>query len=366
MPKIGLMSKINAASKLDAVNTEGYIRMQLDPRQIIPARENNYSMEGIEELADNMLAAGQLQELIVGKVNGEYRLIVGHRRRLAGILNIERGYEEFEKMECKAKEMSEAMFNVILHSANIYNRTLTDQELTQGVRELKKWLEEARKAGEVKITGRTRDYIAKATGKSTGKIAQVESINNNLCEEGREKFEKGEINFTSAYEASRLPEEKQKEVLRSQDLLSKEIKQLVKEEQQKQAEELKKIAEAAGGRAEKAAKKAEAAQIGAAQAAVQAERAAETAGEQEPKSEVVRSGSAEGQEEIGMNQPEGIEDEVVFTLQGLLMLAEYVKYNEWMVLQDIHNKCKKREKNVSESDTQIIKGGSEVKGNESI
>ncbi len=30
-----------------------------------------------------------------------------------------------------------------------------------------------------------RDYIANVTGKSTGKINQINSINNNLCEEGK-------------------------------------------------------------------------------------------------------------------------------------------------------------------------------------
>lgn len=336
MPKIGLMSRLNTTSKLDMVNTDGYTKMQIDPREIIPAKENLYSMNGIEELADNMLIAGQIQELIVGKVNGEYKLIAGHRRRMAGILNIERGYKNFEKMDVKVKEMSEAMFNITLQSANIYNRTLTDWELTQGVEELKRWLEVARKNGEVKIEGKTRDYIAKATGKSSGKIAQVECINNNLCEEGKEAFKEGEINFTAAYETARLPEEKQKEVLQNKDLLSKDIKKMVQEEQERQSKELKEKVDAAAGRMEKAAKKAEEAQIGAAQAAVQAERAAEAAGETP---------------EIGMNQPEGIEDDVVYTLQGLLLVADRVNYNELMVLQDILDKCNARDKKVSESDT---------------
>ena len=60
-----------------------------------------------------------------------------------------------------------------------------------------------------------RDYIASAVGIATGKAAQIEKINNNLCEEGKEAFKNGKMNFTTAYETSRLPEEKQKEVIES-------------------------------------------------------------------------------------------------------------------------------------------------------
>lgn len=70
-----------------------------------------------------------------------------------------------------------------------------------------------------------RDYIASATGKSTGKINQINSINNNLCEEGKEAFKDGKINFSTAYETSRLPEEKQHEVIENGELLSKDVRE---------------------------------------------------------------------------------------------------------------------------------------------
>lgn len=60
-----------------------------------------------------------------------------------------------------------------LHSANIFNRRLSAWELTEGVVEFKKYLVAARENGEVKITGKIRDYIADAIGVSTGKMAQI-------------------------------------------------------------------------------------------------------------------------------------------------------------------------------------------------
>ncbi len=49
--------------------------------------------------------------------------------------------------------MSETVFMLTLHSANIFNRRLSDWELTEGVAEFKKYLIVAKEAGEVNIEG---------------------------------------------------------------------------------------------------------------------------------------------------------------------------------------------------------------------
>lgn len=186
-----------------------------------------------------MLLVGQLQEIIVGRVDGQDRIIVGHRRTAAAVLNIERGHDEFKLVDCKIKEMSESLFMLTLHSANIFNRQLSDWELTNGVAEFTKYLVKARESGELTIEGKMRDYIANVTGKSTGKINQINSINNNLCEEGKEAFKDGKINFSTAYETSRLPEAKQHEVIENGELLSKDVREMVKEEKGKKEAEKK-------------------------------------------------------------------------------------------------------------------------------
>ena len=165
--------------------------------------------------------------------------IVGHRRTAAAVLNIERGHDEFKLVDCKIKEMSESLFMLTLHSANIFNRQLSDWELTNGVAEFTKYLVKARESGELTIEGKMRDYIANVTGKSTGKINQINSINNNLCEEGKEAFKDGKINFSTAYETSRLPEAKQHEVIENGELLSKDVREMVKEEKEKKEAEKK-------------------------------------------------------------------------------------------------------------------------------
>lgn len=233
MGRLGIGDRLNQNSKQGVIFTEEYRKIRLDPRTLIPSERNKYAQDDIEELADNMLLVGQLQEVIVGRVDGQDRIIVGHRRTAAAVLNIERGHDSFKLIDCKVREMTEAMFMLTLHSANIFNRRLSDWELTEGVAEFKKYLVAAREAGEVVIAGKMRDYIADAIGVSTGKMAQMESITNNLCEEGKEAFKNGDINFTTAYEASRLPVEKQKEVIESGEMLSGEVKQMVEQERQK-------------------------------------------------------------------------------------------------------------------------------------
>lgn len=243
MSKLGLNDRLNQNSRQGIIFTNEYRKVRLDPRTLIPSEHNNYAQEDIEELADNMLLVGQLQEVIVGRVAGQDRIIVGHRRTSAAILNIKRGYDDFKLIDCKIKEMSESMFMLTLHSANIFSRRLNDWELAEGIKEFEKYLQAAQKAGEIEIKGKMRDYIAKAIGKANGTVGQIMKINHDLCEEGKEAFKAGKINFTKAYETSRLPVDKQKEVIESQEVLSGEVKKMVEEERKKKEPTPKEIKE---------------------------------------------------------------------------------------------------------------------------
>ena len=88
MGKIGIGDRLNANSKKNIIFAKDYRKVRLDPRTLIPSEHNKYSQDNIEELADNMLLVGQLQEIIVGRVDGQDRIIVGHRRTAAAVLNI--------------------------------------------------------------------------------------------------------------------------------------------------------------------------------------------------------------------------------------------------------------------------------------
>lgn len=224
----GLNSRLNDKSKLSSVNTNDYKELELDPEQLIPAEENFYRIENVQELADNMLLVGHLDPIIVGKVDGEYRIISGHRRREAAVLNKKNSHKEFETVKCMVKEMSNTMFMLTLLSANAFNRKLSDWELVEQARQLKEYLIKAKEEGVV-IDGKMRDYMADTLGISKTKMAQIDKINNNLCQEGKEALKKGKINFTKAHETAGLSKEKQHEIIQNDDLNASDVKKLSKD-----------------------------------------------------------------------------------------------------------------------------------------
>lgn len=228
MPRNSILSKFNDASKLTAVNTSDYIEMLLDTDSLEPSRENFYGLREIEALADNMLIAGHIEPIIVGKVDGAYRIISGHRRWHAVKMNKERGNSGFDKIACMVKEMSYNMFMFTLISANAFTRTLSDYELIRQAELLREYTTKLKDEGFV-IHGKMRDYLADTLGVSSTKMAQIDSISNNLTNEGKKALESGKINFSKAYETSRLPEEKQREVIADDKLLSGDVKDIVKE-----------------------------------------------------------------------------------------------------------------------------------------
>lgn len=228
MSRNSISSRLNDTSKLTAVNTNEYTFMWLDADSLNPSKENFYGIREIEALADNMLTAGNIEPVIVGKVDGEYRIISGHRRWHAVMTNKQRGYEKFSKIACMVKEMSYNMFMFTLISANAFNRKFNDYELVKQADLLREYTTKLVREDGLEIHGKMRDYLAETLGVSNTKMAQIDSINNNLSEEGKKALENGKMNFSKAYETSRLPAEKQHEVIVNNKLLSGGVKDIVR------------------------------------------------------------------------------------------------------------------------------------------
>ena len=91
------------------------------------------------------------------------------------------------------------------------------------------WTDKAIEAGKLKITGRKRDYVAERLQISPTKMAQVNQVSAHLSDEGKEALKNGEMNFSKAYETSKLPEEEQSEVIQDKHLLSNDVRAMVKE-----------------------------------------------------------------------------------------------------------------------------------------
>lgn len=248
MMGFNILNTLNSVTLAEANRAEEYKDIMIDYQDIIVTNHNKYSMEEIQELATGILLTGGIQEpLIVGRVddgagNG-YRLISGHRRlRAIGIL-VEEGNEEYKKVPCRYKDMTETQFRMELLCGNTFNRKMSDYDLMIQAQEWKDVLTQARKEKLIILDEgkRIRDYVAGILGESTGKIGQLNAINANATQEVKEKLQTGEMGITSAYAASQLDPESQKKVVSriesGEDVRSEEIQRIIEEKRKQQAEE---------------------------------------------------------------------------------------------------------------------------------
>lgn len=205
---------------------------------------NFYDLADIEELAGDILMYGLKQNLeVVYEPNeqGEYRIVAGERRWLALKHLVGQGYKDFEIATCKLttpQNEDEEQVEIII--ANAY-RTKSVKDIIEEEQRLKACLERMKADGK-KIkgydlqSGRLRDVISSMLKMSKTKIAQVESISNNLIPEFREELNKERLTFSAAYELSGMSAEKQQEALEKYketgELSYTQIKDMKSDEQQ--------------------------------------------------------------------------------------------------------------------------------------
>lgn len=197
---------------------------------------NFYSIAAVEELAGDILTFGLKQnlELVYEPCEkGEYRIVAGERRWLALKMLVEKGYKEFEMATSKLttpQDADEEQVEIII--ANAYrNKSVAD--MIEEEKRLKESLERMKAAGkQIKgydlTSGRLRDVVASMLHMSRTKIAQIESVNNNLIPEFKEELKSERLTFSAAYELSGMSEQEQQEALErfkeSGELSHKDIK----------------------------------------------------------------------------------------------------------------------------------------------
>ncbi|MCL2215785.1 MAG: ParB N-terminal domain-containing protein [Defluviitaleaceae bacterium] len=189
--------------------------------QILPSEFNNYSVDDVAELKASIELIGLQQNLLVRQMPENsthgytsYELISGHRRHKAITELVSEGKEGFQRVPCKIiKSIDDIQAELQLIFANSTARRLSDYELSRQAQRLKELLTELKNEG-YKFTGKKREIIAGLLGVSASQIARYESINKNLAPELTTEFKKGNINITTAYEASRLDNGQQAEALK--------------------------------------------------------------------------------------------------------------------------------------------------------
>lgn len=244
-----VMDALNNKTKAAAEDNKTKARFRTKDiaiKQMYSNDKNFYSIPDIEQLAQDILAVGLLENLTVVHDpcdRGEYRIIAGERRWRALTLLVENGYEEFSVASCQIKtpaEEHEEMIQLII--ANTYrNKTVADilEEQKKLEETLKHMKEQGLTLNGYKLdSGRLRDVIADMMQVSSTKIAQIESINKKLIPEFTEELKNGGLTFSAAYEISKMSEDIQEDMLehhREKGLTYKDVKEYA--EEQKKAEE---------------------------------------------------------------------------------------------------------------------------------
>lgn len=201
---------------------------------------NFYSMNGIEELAQQIMAIGMMENMTVTYdpcEKGEYRITAGERRWRALTLLVEKGFSEFEIATCQIKTPAEEHEETVqLIMANGY-RDKTVMDILEEEKRLKESLQYMKDNGLTlqgyKLdSGRLRDVIASIMNTTSTKIAQIESINKRLIPEFSEELKEGRLTFSAAYEISGMSEEAQQKMLeryKENGLTWKEVKEAKQE-----------------------------------------------------------------------------------------------------------------------------------------
>lgn len=207
---------VQARSKAD----EGRAVLKyIDVEDLVPSEDNFYSMSAIDELAGLIELSGGVKQpgLVVPLGGGKYKVISGHRRRLASLQLVKQGKEAYRKMPCmvEAGEQEQgpeadelrAIDEAILLITTNGQREKTDWDKVQEATRLRALLEKKRRFE--KIPGETRKLIAEQLGTTPAQVGRYDSITKHLIPAFKGWLEEGKIGISVAYELSTLPEDVQ-------------------------------------------------------------------------------------------------------------------------------------------------------------
>ena len=193
----------------------------IDVEDLVPSEDNFYSMSAIDELAGLIELSGGVKQpgLVVPLGGGKYKVISGHRRRLASLQLVKQGKEAYRKMPCMVEDAGRgverdaetdelrAIDEAILLITTNGQREKTDWDKVQEATRLRALLEKKRRFE--KIPGETRKIIAEQLGTTPAQVGRYDSIEKHLIPAFKTWLEQEKIGISVAYELSMLPEDVQ-------------------------------------------------------------------------------------------------------------------------------------------------------------
>lgn len=206
--------------------------VMVDVEDLVPSKDNFYHVDG--DLKRSIELVGVLQPLLVNKPeNGKYKVIAGHRRRLAAMELVKEGKEKFRFLPCVFKK-EDVMDRLAIIMANRFREKTDWEKMTEAV-EAEELAKELKK--EYSIEGRTREILSEITGVAEAQLGRYKAIYNNLLPELMEEFKNSNIVVSVAVELSGMEEDMQRkaaDILQSGGTISlpdaKEMKQKAEQE----------------------------------------------------------------------------------------------------------------------------------------
>ena len=172
---------------------------------LVPSKDNFYHVDA--DLKRSIELVGVLQPLLVNKPeNGKYKVIAGHRRRLAAMELVQEGKESFRFLPCVYKK-EDVMDRLAIIMANRFREKTDWEKMTEAV-EAEELAKELKK--EYSIEGRTREILSEITGVAEAQLGRYKAIYNNLLPELMEEFKNSKIVVSVAVELSGMEEDMQR------------------------------------------------------------------------------------------------------------------------------------------------------------
>ena len=179
--------------------------VMVDMEDLVPSKDNFYHVDA--DLKRSIELVGVLQPLLVNKPeDGKYKVMAGHRRRLAAMELVKEGKEKFRYLPCVFKK-EDVMDRLAIIMANRF-REKTDWEKMTEALEAEVLAKELKK--EYGIEGRTRELLSEITGVAEAQLGRYKAIYNNLLPELMEEFKNGNLVVSVAVELSGMEEGMQK------------------------------------------------------------------------------------------------------------------------------------------------------------
>lgn len=184
-------------------------REKINYKQLIAHKNNHYSVDGLEELADSIDEVGLLHDVVVkptGKYNKngkqQFVIISGHRRVQAIKRLVEkRGVVKHAEVPCVVIPYNEdeIITELKLHIANVTSREMSEYDKMIAIERMSKLLQEAKDKG-YEVKGRKKEIIAYNIGLKPSQVQTYMTVASYSDDDVKEAIKKGKLTIETAHD----------------------------------------------------------------------------------------------------------------------------------------------------------------------